>query len=551
MKNISLILGMIFLIGCGGGEGVSSIEPVIKIDDKEKKVDFIQFDDGLKAMSISKPDEFEYLSAGQATTDVQTAEAYGQAIPAIKGKFEKNALFKGGDHLFRNPHNGTGPLFNTATCQGCHVKDGRGNVPVSIDKPMVSMFLRISDAEGNPDVIYGNQLQTFGITGNGESILPKHDGAINENISYGEAYAFVEYETITGQYNDGESYQLRKPIYKVKDLSYGDFNETVRLSPRVSPPVFGTGLLESIPEEALAFYSDPDDKNKDGISGRAVYSVEPISNKNKITRFGYKATTTSILQQISGAYRGDMGITNFVEQQEPCTQLQVACLAQAQLEQNIQEFGLDLSKVSLAQVEFYNRTLSVPKRRGYDNQNNTWQPEVLAGRTQFFELNCNGCHVPRFKTQPGHASLLGDVTVSEILDSQTPISELGEHVIYPYTDLLLHDMGGQCADIYREGAQGQACESGSECIWVQKCEGLADNRPEGQATGTEWKTPALWGLGLVQTVNSSATLLHDGRARTIAEAILWHGGEAEQAKNNFIALPKEKRKQLLTFLESL
>ncbi|SFB82930.1 di-heme oxidoredictase family protein [Pseudoalteromonas denitrificans] len=508
--------------------------------------------DGLAPISAHTPDKNEHLSGGEVSTNVFNQDAFSQSAKVIQSDFELEGVFKAGDQLFRTLHDGQGPLFNNATCQGCHIKDGRGEVPRNPSMPMTSMFLRISDDKGTPDIIYGDQIQTFGtVADHNEGALPKYNGALNEGLAYGEAYAFVEYEVINGQFNDGEAYQLRKPIYKVKDLSYGDFNDSVRLSPRVSPSVFGSGLLHAIPEDYITSYADPDDINNDGISGRAVYVDEPISNENKLARFGYKAVTASVLQQISGAYRGDMGVTNIVAQEEPCTSMQAACINKAEQEKDDRENGLDLSKLSLAQVEFYNRLLAVPQRRGYNAQTNTWNADVLTGRELFHQAQCISCHVPRHKTGQAEGSLLGDAGLLDISDTSTPIAALSEQVIYPYTDLLLHDMGGHCPEITREDDEGNSCLSGSQCYWVQKCEGLADDRPEGSATGTEWKTPALWGLGLVQTVNPNATFLHDGRARTITEAILWHDGEAKAAKQNFVALSKAERTQLLTFLESL
>ena len=551
MKKQSIFFGVsIFLVACGGGGSNSdSTSPVVTPPSVELPG---QPDDGLPPLLASTPDEFEYKSGGEVTANVINADAYSQSAPIIRSDFELDAVFKSGDHLFRGVHKGQGPLFNNATCQGCHIKDGRGEVPRSVNDPMVSMFLRISDEQGNPDPIYGDQLQTFGtIDTMPNGALPKHNGAINEGLAYGEAYAFVEYETITGYFSDGEQYTLRKPVYKVKDLAYGNFNDTVKLSPRVSPAIFGSGLLEAIPEDYITSYADPDDVDENGISGRAVYVTEPLSNETKLARFGYKLVTASVLQQISGAYRGDMGITNKINQDEPCTSTQQACLDQAFNEPNDEEQGLDLSDLDLAQVEFYNRLLAVPARRGFNRDNQTWNGEVLAGRKLFFDANCNGCHIPRHKTLEASASLLGDVDILGFKGTSTPIAALSEQIIYPYTDLLLHDMGGQCDAVVRETAAGEPCVSGAQCLYVSRCDGLADGRIEGQATGSEWRTAPLWGLGLVNVVNARATFLHDGRARTISEAILWHGGEAEVAKIAFLNMTKTQRTELLTFLHSL
>ena len=549
-RHLLLTSFMLSALGCGG----SSQSPEAKPSEPQPPVVTLpgQPNDGLAPLSSSTPDNNEHLAGGAVTTDVQNEDAFSQSAPAIRSDFALDAVFKSGDHLFRGTHKGLGPVFNNPTCQGCHIKDGRGEVPSSPQRAMTSMFLRISDENGQPDAVYGDQLQTFGtVAGHPTGALPKFNGALDEGLAYGEAYAFVEYENVTGKFADGEEYELRKPIYKVTDLSYGPFNDTVRFSARVSPAIFGSGLLHAIPEQYITSYADPDDVDNDGISGRAVYVTEPISEQTKLARFGYKLGTASVLQQIAGAYRGDMGVTNRIDQAEPCTENQVACNEQAALEQNSEANGLDLSDLDLAQVEFYNRLLAVPVRRGFDVQTTTWQEDIMRGRALFFDANCNGCHVPRHKTGEAPASLLGDVDILGFTGESTPIAALSEQVIYPYSDLLLHDMGGECAPIKLENAQGGSCQAGENCIYVQRCEGLADNRPEGQASGTEWRTTPLWGLGLVQQVNARATYLHDGRARTISEAILWHGGEAEKAKQAYLAMSKTERSQLLAFLNSL
>lgn len=511
----------------------------------------VTVNDGLAPLLIDTPDENEHLSAGIGTTKIIDKDAYSQALPEIVKNAQSDAVFKVGDHIFRSNHDGQGPLFNNTTCQGCHIKDGRGEVPVTPNDPMLSMFLRIGDSKGNIDPIYGDQLQVFGTLDDVDGgALPKYQGAINEGKAYGEAYTWVEYETIEGQFADGESYSLRKPIYKVKDLAYGDFNTDVQFSARVSPHVYGSGLLESIPAKYILAYADPEDTNNDGISGRAANTTHPITNEIMLARFGQKAVTASVLQQISGAYRGDMGVTNSVNPGEVCSDLQEACIAQAAKENDRHHEGVDLNDIDLAQVEFYNRTLAVPVRRGYDEQSGLWDEQVLKGRAQFYQANCHSCHVPRFKTGEAKGSLLGDVDLVMLKDSRSNISQLEQLVIYPYTDLLLHDMGGSCK-VTRELDSGEKCESGALCYYVQRCEGLADGRPEGEASGTEWKTPALWGLGLVKTVNPKATFLHDGRARTIAEAILWHGGEASNAQQAFINMDKSNREALIAFLNSL
>ena len=234
---------------------------------------------------------------------------------------------------------------------------------------------------------------------------------------------------------------------------------------------------------------------------------------------------------------------------ENCTQAQIACLTRAEQETKVGS-ETDLQDIDLALVEFYNRVLGVPARRGFDESNESWNSDVTAGRKLFFETGCIGCHTPRHVTAEAKGSQLGEITIVGLEQGAEPIDMLSEQVIFPYTDLLLHDMGGAC-EVTREDSTALTCTQGEQCFYVQRCEGLADGVIQGDASGTEWKTPPLWGLGLVQVVNPNSTFLHDGRARTIEEAILWHGGEAQQSADRFKSLSADERTQILKFLQSL
>lgn len=313
--------------------------------------------------------------------------------------------------------------------------------------------------------------------------------------------------------------------------------------------MFGVGLLEAIPEQNILALVDENDTDSDGISGRASMVTDVLTGEARLGRFAYKAQNPSVLQQGAGAYRGDIGITSSIFPDEPCTEQQIACLAVAEHE-NQSGDNPDISDLEMAQVEFYNRVLGVPARRGFDSANALWNADISAGRQQFFEIGCIGCHTPRQVTGEAAGSVLGEITFSGLEPNAAPIEMLSNQTIFPYTDLLLHDMGGSCA-VTRETEAGQSCDSGEECLYVQRCEGLADGLTQGMASGTEWKTPPLWGIGLVQTVNAQATFLHDGRARTIEEAVLWHGGEAQNSLTAFKALSSEQRSQVLAFIESL
>ena len=500
----------------------------------------------------------ERFSGGAASTPLTNEDAFGQSPAAIQQDFSEDANFKGGNALFRNDHDGQGPIMNAATCQGCHVRDGRGRVPPDQQTPFDSMFLRLSlgnDADDNaiPDPSYGTQLQTFGLAsfiGNDVTAgLSRFGGGATEAI--GEAFAFIDYETVNGTFDDGTPYELRNPIYKVRELSYGDFTDGILFSPRVAPQMIGLGLLGAIPESDIEALADPMDEDGDGISGRVNRTVDPTTGQPAIGRFGVKATSASILQQTVGAYRGDIGVTSSLAIEEPCAANQASCVNAALLENDPFPGNVDISDIELALVEFYSRLLAVPERRGYDESTDTWDANVVAGRTLFFESGCGGCHTHSFETGSADGSVLGAIDINVLVPDAPPIEVLSEQTIYPYTDLLLHDMGGSCQPVVREDSTGGFCDVGQNCTWVLRCEGLADNRPDRLADGTEWRTAPLWGLGLVQTVNPNATFLHDGRARTIEEAVLWHGGEAEDSRDAFLGMSAAERAELLAFLESL
>ncbi|MEM7217440.1 MAG: di-heme oxidoredictase family protein [Pseudomonadota bacterium] len=499
----------------------------------------------------------ERFSGGDATVLSSNDEAFGLAPGAITSDFTADANFKQGNAIFRNDHEGQGPLLNAATCQGCHIKDGRGSVPDNESVPMDAMSIALSiggdDGAPQPDPNYGGLLHVFGLdsfTGNDVSAgLARFEGGASAAI--GEGFGAVRYEEVPGQYDDGSAFSLRRPSYRVRDLAYGAFDPDIRFSPRVAPAVFGMGLLEAIADADIAAGADPDDLDGDGISGRTHRALDPTTNTERVARFGLKATRTSVLAQTAGAYRADMGVTNRYFTEEDCTATQTTCLDAAAIEPDRFPGGVDIEDVELALVEFYVRHLAVPARRGFDADTQTWDDAVVRGREQFFELGCGRCHQQQWQTASAPGSVLGSVELSLLFPDAPENAVLSRQTIYPYTDLLLHDMGGSCAPIEPETEAGDPCGAGENCVWVQRCEGLADDRPQGSASGTEWRTPPLWGLGLVKVVNPGATFLHDGRARTIEEAVLWHGGEAAAARADFVALADAERADLLTFLESL
>ncbi len=508
---------------------------------------------GLPPLSAQQQDILEYLAGGDATIFKSNKDAFSTRPQAIASDFSLDANFTTGDHIFRTSQQGIGPLLNTSNCQGCHLNDGRGVLPTSQEQPFTSMLVKIGDSSGRPDPIYGDQLQTFAEQSFNSSDFragwPVYNGSTNGDKLVGEAYTYIEFEEIVGNYSDGTEYTLRNPIYKTKDLSFGDFVESIRFSARVAPQVFGVGLLDAIPEEHILALADENDSNQDGISGKASMVEDIFIGETRLGRFAYKAQNPSVLQQVVSAFQGDIGITSNLKRDEPCTNAQLACQVVAEREANTGE-QVDITDIDIAQVEFYNRVLGVPARRGYDQASGAWQQDIDQGRALFFDLGCASCHTPRHVTGEALGSVLGEISFSGLTENAAPIAMLSQQTIFPYTDLLLHDMGGSCA-VTRETEQGENCSSGESCLYVQRCTGLADGLPQGSASGSEWKTPPLWGIGLVQTVNPNSTFLHDGRARTIEEAVLWHGGEAEPSLQQFKQLSAPERTELLAFLKSL
>ncbi len=465
------------------------------------------------ATDFTAPEPFEANSGGAATVRARdTAAAFSQLSGNMP--FERELDFKVGDGLFRKlwvsspsstlVSDGLGPLFNARSCQSCHLKDGRGHPPEGPDDSAVSIFLRVSvptdDAtpmteieaflsgigeaapRSRPDPVYGGQLQDFATLG-----LPAE-------------YRFaVDYAESPVTLSGGDTASLRVPTYRADNLGYGPLSDDAMLSPRVAQQMIGLGLLEAIPASDILALADPGDGDGDGISGRAqkVWSFE--HDRPMLGRFGHKAGAPSIREQSAAAFAGDMGISSpiFPEGFGDCTKAQADCRAAPD---GATPEGTEIGAEGLDLVTFYARNLAVPARRDVDDA------QVLRGKKVFHDTGCTGCHQPKF--------------VTARLDGQP---EQSFQLIWPYSDLLLHDMGP----------------------------GLADDRPEGRATGREWRTAPLWGIGLSQTVSGRQSYLHDGRARTLLEAVLWHGGEAERQKHAVIDMPPADRAALIRYLESL
>lgn len=371
---------------------------------------------------------------------------------------------------------GLGPLFNTKSCSSCHFRDGRGS-PLSGEGLLFRLSIPGGSLSPIPDPIYGGQLQDF---------------AISTAVAEGKMQ--ISYQEITGTFADGEVYSLRVPTYSIMNLNYGPMSPAVMISPRVGSQMIGLGLLELITEASILARADEFDTNGDGISGKPNYVFDVYTNSTRIGRFGWKANTATISTQVAAAFNGDLGIKTSFFPNENHTANQTGL-------DGLPDGGVvEISDEDLEKIILYCRTLSVPARRNGNSY------DVQKGKLLFRSLDCAKCHVEK-----QHTGTAGT------------IQPLKNNVIYPYTDLLLHDMGSA----------------------------LADNRPDHLATGNEWRTPPLWGIGLFPIVNNHQYLLHDGRARNVQEAILWHGGEAEASKNAFKALSKKERDQLIAFVNSL
>ncbi len=441
---------------------------------------------------------FGLYSGGE--TSVSKTDNNAFSLPAANMSFERRLDFSVGNSFFRNPwvtapstttaRDGLGPLFNTNGCQNCHIRDGRGHLPESADDNAVSLLARISIKPVTDE-------QRDYVAKHGVIPHPSYGDQIQDFAVPGvkpEAQLQLEYEKTEIVLSDGAKVTLRKPKLVLHNPAYGPIDESVVYSLRLAPPMIGLGLLEALSDDQIKKLADPDDSDANGISGRwnTVWSVE--QQGYLMGRFGWKAEQPTLRQQNAAAFNGDIGITSSLFPMENCTRNQKSCMESP-------SGGVpELSDKLLDLVTFYTRHLAVPKRRAVDD------PMVKQGELVFVKAGCGQCHqvlhvTPQLKDRP----------------------ELSEQTIHPYTDMLLHDMG----------------------------EGLADGRAVYNASGREWRTPPLWGIGLTKVVSGFEHYLHDGRARSLLEALLWHGGEAKRSQEFVVQASTSDREALLAFLKSL
>ena len=382
---------------------------------------------------------------------------------------------------------GLGPTFIANSCVACHVQGGRGK---TVDRPNSTVFQQLL------------RVSLPGADAHGAPLPHPHYGgqlqvfdvisADRQQVRQGEADVFVDWQIETVTLADGDTVELRRPKVRIESLSFGPLGEQILTSLRNAPPIFGLGYLSSVSEEDILQLASA--QQAAGLNGRPNYVRDDINHRTTLGRFGWKANQPSVRQQIGAAFLHDMGITSSLYPKQNCPPAQTYCKA-APPGDTAELFADEFDDLS-----FWAQALDVPARR------NPEHAEIRRGEKLFAQARCAQCHQPQLKTA-----------------ADAPFPALANRVFHPYTDLLVHDMG----------------------------DGLADGRPDFKAGARDWRTAPLWGLGLSGQVNGSTHLLHDGRARSVTEAILWHGGEAQAARDAFARLTRDERAALVAFVNSL
>ena len=438
------------------------------------------------------------------------AAAGAYSVPLASLTSQQGEVFALGHRMFHNKWAfywfesaewGRGPTSNAQACASCHAGNGRGRVPgelsvaqAPVAEPPRDSHIAVRTEPANQMVV---RISLPGQSAEGGPLPHQHYGDQLQDVGVrgvvpAEAQFALEWSERTVALHDGETVQLRSPRLNVSRLAFGPLGEDILTSLRLAPPLIGMGLLDAVPDaqiEALAARVPAD-----GIRGRANHVWDASQGKTVTGRFGLKANHGSLKEQVAAAFVNDIGLSNPVYPDQNCPPVQKSCAEQMVAGRP------EITALRLEATELYLRALQVPERRGAAD------PQVRRGEALFEGARCAVCHVPELKTGPS---------------PQLP--QLADRTIQPYTDLLLHDMG----------------------------EGLADGRPDYLASGREWRTPPLWGIGLSEAVNGAGRFLHDGRARNFTEAILWHGGEAEVSREAFSRMAKDEREALLAFLASL
>ena len=417
----------------------------------------------------------------------ETRESFAAPIPSLSLK--KMRQFTGGRHLFRR----------TWTPAPSSVKSLDGLGPVF--NRVSCSGCHVKDGRGRPPE-EGSKFRSMVIKlsmNKNNKVLPdpNYGYQLNDKAILGVPYegkATISYSQREVFYKDKSKAELSVPHYHFHSLSFGPLNTNTNYSGRVAPAVFGLGLIEAIKQEDIIKNQDILDTNNDGISGKASFIIDVPSNKKVLGRFGWKATRGTLLHHIAGAASEDMGLTSSIFPKLNCMHIQKECSKQ------INGGTPEISQKQINMLQVYMQTLAVPRQRDVNDK------EVIAGSNLFKKIGCENCHVSTY-----------------ITGKHKDHEELSNRVIKPYSDFLLHNMGPE----------------------------LDDGLQEGKVKSREWKTPPLWGIGLVKVVNRHTRFLHDGRAKSIEEAILWHGGEGLGSKEKFLSLGAKERRKILKFLSSL
>jgi CxxC motif-containing protein (DUF1111 family) len=382
---------------------------------------------------------------------------------------------------------GLGPSFLATSCVSCHVQAGRGKAPDAGGGQVFMQSLRLSIAGEGP---HGgpNPDPHYGVQIQSFDTVQRKD----KTARAGEGEVHVSWEKHSFRFADGSTVELRKPVIQLKHLNFGPLSEGVMMSLRNSQAIFGLGYLEAVSESDILALAEL--QKSQGLNGRPNYVRDDINDRMAIGRFGWKANQPGIQQHIANAFLADIGITSSLYPEQNCPPVQKECLTEKNSGKP------ELRQELWGPLTFWTLSLDAPAPRDRD------KPAVRRGEKLFETAKCSQCHVPELKT--------GQFDTLPALSGRT---------IRPYTDMLLHDMGPE----------------------------LADGRPDFRAGGADWRTAPLWGIGLSKQVNGSTSFLHDGRARNVLEAIVWHGGEAGASRDHFARLSKRQREDLIAFVQSL
>ncbi len=453
-----------------------------------------------------------WLQAGLASTDALPPKIEPNAVymqPMARLSADDERQFRAGETMFRTvwlvfpampvqnnwqymrPRGGyawgLGPTFIANSCMACHVQAGRGK---TVDRPNSTVFQQLL------------RVSLPGTDAHGGPLPHPHYGAQlqvfdaisadRQQVRQGEADVFVDWLPETVTLPDGDRIELRRPKVRIESLSFGPLGDEVLTSLRNAPSIFGLGYLESVSEEDILQIAAA--QKAAGLNGRPNYVRDDIRQRTALGRFGWKANQPGVRQQVAAALLNDMGITSSLYPHQNCPPVQTFC-KKAPPGDTAELFADEFDDLT-----FWVQALDAPPRRDRE------RADLRRGEQLFEQARCAQCHLPQMKA-----------------GADAPFPALAGRVFHPYTDLLLHDMGAA----------------------------LADGRPDFRAGARDWRTAPLWGIGLSPQVNGSVNLLHDGRARNVAEAILWHGGEAQPARDAFARLSRAERDALVAFVNSL